>query len=211
MADNKGAKHSEESKLNKLKHFFGIRASKAGTLNVGNARPQPQEFTLTRELLKDLSQGTPANHRLKTIRELSEVIQCKRLEENAVEVIWLTVQDLLDPKVATDDRHLALRFLQNLVRGQYQQLGMMRAQFFRVIKSHDLIEDLPQRLELFQALTSDGKDLLLFEEETGPFLLDWMKIALASPCVAPFLSLVINVIKFNAVYLDEDIVKGLIL
>lgn len=45
----------------------------------------------------------------------------------------------------------------------------------------------------------------------GPFLLDWMKTIVSSSCITKFLPLVINVIKFNAAYLDEDVLSGLVL
>lgn len=101
------------------------------------------------------------------IRKISLLLGCS-LVQNAVEVLWLTIQDLLGPRVTCwDDRLLAFRFLQNLIKGQYDQLGIMRAHFFRIIRQNELSEDLPHRLEIFHALTSEGKDLLYFEEETG--------------------------------------------
>ena len=45
----------------------------------------------------------------------------------------------------------------------------------------------------------------------GDFLLAWMKDIISSPKIAEFLSLLVNVIKFNAAYLDEDIVAALVL
>lgn len=41
----------------------------------------------------------------------------------------------------------------------------MRAHFFRVIKMHEIPDDLVPRFELLQALTDNGKDARYFEEE----------------------------------------------
>lgn len=68
------------------------------------------------------------------------------------------------------------------------------------------------RLELLQTLTEHGKDISYLEERMGPFLLEWMPIVTAGDGKrgAEFLSLLVNVIKFNSAYIDEDIVSGLV-
>ena len=68
------------------------------------------------------------------------------------------------------------------------------------------------RLELLQSLTENGKDILHLEERMGPFLLDWMPIVTAGDGKrgAEFLSLLVNVIKFNSAYIDEDIISGFV-
>lgn len=68
------------------------------------------------------------------------------------------------------------------------------------------------RLELLQTLTEHGKDILHLEERMGPFLLEWMPTVTAGDGKrgAEFLSLLVNVIKFNSAYIDEDIVSGLV-
>jgi tuberous sclerosis protein 2 len=68
------------------------------------------------------------------------------------------------------------------------------------------------RLELLQTLTENGKDILYLEERMGPFLLEWMPTVTAGDGKrgAEFLSLLVNVIKFNSAYIDEDIISGLV-
>lgn len=68
------------------------------------------------------------------------------------------------------------------------------------------------RLELLQTLTEHGKDILHLEERMGPFLLEWMPIVIAGDEKrgTEFLSLLVNVIKFNSAYIDEDIISGLV-
>ena len=48
----------------------------------------------------------------------SHYFTSKKSFQNAVEVLWSAIQDLLQPKVSTDDRHLAFKFIQCLIRGQ---------------------------------------------------------------------------------------------
>lgn len=66
------------------------------------------------------------------------------------------------------------------------------------------------RFELLQSLTENGKDILYFEEEVGPFLLHWMPAVTAVARTKEFLSMLVNVIKFNAAYVDEDVISGLV-
>ena len=66
------------------------------------------------------------------------------------------------------------------------------------------------RFELLQSLTENGKDILYFEEEVGPFLLYWMPAVTGVARTKEFLSMLVNVIKFNAAYIDEDVIAGLV-
>ena len=63
----------------------------------------------------------------------------------AVQAIWKAVRDLLQPRHAVDVRHVVFRLTQAMVAGQYSELGVMRAHFFKVIQSHQLEEDAQQR------------------------------------------------------------------
>jgi hypothetical protein len=66
------------------------------------------------------------------------------------------------------------------------------------------------RFELLQSLTKNGKDILYFEEEVGPFLLHWMAAVIGVARTKEFLSMLVNVIKFNTAYVDEDVISGLV-
>jgi len=63
---------------------------------------------------------------------------------------------------------------------------------------------------VLQALTVEGKDLEYIEDEIGVFLIESMKDVMSSERIPDFLRLVVNVVKFNAAYLDEDIVAGIV-
>ncbi len=52
-----------------------------------------------------------------------------------MEVLWTAIQDLLQPKVATDDRHLAFTFLQCLIMGQVTNF-LTKISFINIFKSN---------------------------------------------------------------------------
>lgn len=67
----------------------------------------------------------------------------------AVQAIWKAVRDLLQPQQPSDVRQAVLRFTRSLVAGQYSELGVMRAHFFKVIQTHRIEEDAQQRSVVF--------------------------------------------------------------
>lgn len=68
----------------------------------------------------------------------------------AVQAIWKAVRDLLQPQQPSDVRQAVLRFTRSLVAGQYSELGVMRAHFFKVIQTHRMEEDAQQRSVMFR-------------------------------------------------------------
>lgn len=46
--------------------------------------------------------------------------------------------------------------------------------------------------------------------QIGPFLLEWLPEIEAPSFLVEFLQLIMNVVKFNATYLDEHIVHGIV-
>ncbi|XP_032669228.1 tuberin [Odontomachus brunneus] len=188
----------------KLKQFFRI--------NKGNYKNR-EDVTLTHDIERDISPDSPVHHRTKAIKELCDAVLNQQWEDRAAERLWNLVQDLLGKDVPREHRHLTLNFLRCLVQGQYSKLSsLMRVKFFMVVKEYDVPEDIGPRLELLQTLTEHGKDILHLEERMGPFLLEWMPTVTAGDGKrgAEFLSLLVNVIKFNSAYIDEDIVSGLV-
>lgn len=53
------------------------------------------------------------------------------------------------------------------VFSQGDRLGVLRALFFRIIKDYPSSEDLHERLEVFKALTDNGRHIAYLEEELG--------------------------------------------
>lgn len=50
-----------------------------------------------------------------------------------------------------------------------ERLGILRAHFFKVIKDYPSNEDLHERLEVFKALTENGRYITYLEEELGEY------------------------------------------
>lgn len=46
--------------------------------------------------------------------------------------------------------------------------------------------------------------------QIGPFALEWLPTIQSPTLLVDFLQLIINVVKFNATYLDENIVHGIV-
>ncbi|XP_063917194.1 tuberin isoform X2 [Zophobas morio] len=184
----------------KLKSMF--RTKKDPIVNV-----QPnREFILTNEILHDLGKDSSTNTRVKTMKELTAHLS--RLETNGVEKLWSCIQDMFLREYPNDVRHATFTFLQTIIKSQFDRIYVMRAQFFRFIKHHDNPQDIAPRVDLLAALTNDGKEVEHFEEEIGPFLLNWFSDVSRVGKLNEFLKILDNVIKFNSPHLDEYTMTG---
>ncbi|CAG5135505.1 unnamed protein product, partial [Candidula unifasciata] len=148
----------------KMHRLFGFGKSSA-PLAVPKAATR--EVVFTPEILKEIGPESPANNRIRTIRELCEIVKHRHLENNAIEALWSQISDLLQPHVIQENRQLALHFLHCLLQGQLSNMTIVRGHFFRVIQSLTDPADIHHRLELFKTLSECGKNLLYFEDETG--------------------------------------------
>ncbi|XP_063445540.1 tuberin-like isoform X1 [Mytilus trossulus] len=202
------SKKNEDNLKDKIKNLLGFSKEKDKPITF--QKSQTKEIVFTPERLREIGPESPANNRLRTIRELSEVVLNKRLEENAIEALWHSIKDLVQSTSPSESRIVALHFLKCLLEGQYQYLGILRGFFFHVIECLTVPSDTAYRLDLLLILSEHGRNLHEFEEDAGPFLLQWMPQVRSSGKIKQYLELIVNVIKFNAAYLDEPVLSGIV-
>ncbi|XP_053531955.1 tuberin isoform X2 [Ictalurus punctatus] len=189
---------SKESLKDKLKGVFGLTPR----ISAKQTESKPSEFIITHDILKELAPECGLSNRIRVINNVCDLARSKKFEENAVEALWKAVEDMMQPEQPSEARHAVLLLLRAIVQGQGERLGPLRAYFFRIIRDyHPCNEDLPERLGVFKALTENGKDVTYLEDEIARFVVVWMDTDLT----ADFLHVLVNLVKFNSCYLDQNV------
>jgi tuberous sclerosis protein 2 len=171
----------------------------------------PDDVVIGTETVKELNSDNPLQFRLNKLKEITAAVARQRLEEHAVEAIWVAIQDLVQPTHSLEVREIVLTFLKSLILGQYDHLQLLRDHFFRVVATHNIEEDFGCRLDILLGLTCNGRNVTCFEEEIGSLLLNWMPVMATHDRLSDFLNLLVNIIHYNSTYLDDDVISGLIL
>ncbi|XP_022530234.2 tuberin isoform X3 [Astyanax mexicanus] len=190
---------SKESLKDKLKGVFGLGPSR---LPSKQTESKPSEFIITYDILKELAPECGLSNRIRVINHVCDLAKAKKFEEHAVEALWKAVEDMMQPEQPPEARHAVLLLLRAIVQGQGERLGPLRAYFFKIIWEYQPCnEDLPERLGVFKALTENGKDVTYLEDEIARFVVVWMDTGLT----ADFLQVLVNLVKFNSCYLDQNV------
>ncbi|KAM8878322.1 tuberin isoform 2-T2 [Spinachia spinachia] len=190
---------SKESLKDKVKGIFGLGPPRPPSKQ---SDTRPSEFIITTDIIKELQPDCGLSNRVRMMNHVCDLAKTKKFEENAVEAVWKAVEDMLTPEQPAEARHGVLQLLRAIIHGQGERLGPLRAYFFNVIRDYKPCnEDLSGRLEVFKALTENGKDITYLEEDIARFVLLWMDIGLTSD----FLHVLVNLVKFNSCYLDQHV------
>uniref|UniRef100_A0A3Q3LGQ6 TSC complex subunit 2 n=1 Tax=Labrus bergylta TaxID=56723 RepID=A0A3Q3LGQ6_9LABR len=190
---------SKESLRDKVKGIFGLGPPRPPTKQ---SDTRLSEFIITTEIIKELQPDCGLGNRVRTMNHVCDLAKTKKFEEHAVETVWKAVEDMLTLEQPPEARHAVLQLLRAIIQGQGERLGPLRAYFFKVIRDYQPCnEDLSDRLEVFKALTENGKDITYLEEDIARFVLLWMDIGLTSD----FLHVLVNLVKFNSCYLDQNV------
>ncbi|TWW59571.1 Tuberin Tuberous sclerosis 2 protein -like protein [Takifugu flavidus] len=154
---------SKESLRDKVKGIFGL-----GTPRPPNKQSDSRssEFIITSDIIKELHPDCGLSNRVRMLNQVCDLAKTKKFEEHAVEAVWKSVEDMLSPEQPPEARHAVLQLLRAVIQGQGEWLGPLRAYFFKVIRDYQPCnEDLSDRLEVFKALTENGKDITYLEED----------------------------------------------
>uniref|UniRef100_A0AAR2K774 Tuberin n=1 Tax=Pygocentrus nattereri TaxID=42514 RepID=A0AAR2K774_PYGNA len=189
---------SKESLKERLKGVFGLGQPR---LPSKQTESKPSEFIITYDILKELAPECGLSNRIRVINHVCDLAKSKKFEEHAVEALWKAVEDMMQPEQPPEARHAVLLLLRAIIQGQGERLGPLRAYFFKIIWDYQPCnEDLPERLGVFKALTENGKDVTYLEDEIARFVVVWMDTGLT----ADFLQVLVNLVKFNSCYLDQN-------
>ncbi|CAG2101678.1 unnamed protein product [Medioppia subpectinata] len=187
-------------------------SSGSGGHDMRHIHEEQIEYQLTNEQKFGLCRKANIADRMKTIRDLEEEVRYKRLVDYAVKCIINETMDLLDDNQPPDVRHTVWKFYKHLVAGQYDKLKELRPLLWDLVANKDKgDEDIPLRMDVLIAMTNNGKNHESFETKIGRFVIQCFDKMTANPKTsAEFLTFIVNLIKFNSVYLDQKIMADII-
>uniref|UniRef100_A0A1X7VTP7 Rap-GAP domain-containing protein n=1 Tax=Amphimedon queenslandica TaxID=400682 RepID=A0A1X7VTP7_AMPQE len=205
MQEGQGQGSSLRQRIGSLLQNLGGRGTSSRIEET--SKPEQVSF-LTEDILRELGPETPLLIRIRAIKDFSEIVATKRLEHYGVQAAWLLVKDLLEAENQLEVRHTVLGFLQCLVAGQCEELGILRAHFFRVIQLHNVEEDFELCFDVIRTLTDSGKNIEYIEQEIGLFMSASLSTAVRHNRSIECLTFLVNLIKCNSTYVEEeDLVK----
>ncbi|GJJ78702.1 tuberous sclerosis 2 [Entomortierella parvispora] len=173
------------SKLNSFFKFKTKETTLHETLRLDSARPS--DPIDANEIVQQLLPGSNSlQSRLRTLDELSGIVQKYPFQH--ISELWVAVQDLLEAGVPHNARKAAWTFMTACIRGQFEDLGMLRAIFYQTINNHEIWEDFDDKLQALQELTKDGRDVYGFEKNIVRLLAHWIASSFDQAKVAQHMS-----------------------
>ncbi|KAF9129617.1 Tuberous sclerosis 2-like protein [Mortierella sp. 14UC] len=174
----------------KLNSFFKFRISSKEatlheTLRLNSAKPS--DPIDANEIVQQLVPGANSlQSRLRTLEELNGIIL--NYPFHHISELWIAVEDLLEAGVPHNARKAAWSFMIACIRGQFEDLGMLRAVFYQVINNHEIWEDFDDKLHALKELTNDGRDVYGFEKNIVRLLAHWIASSFEQAKVAQHMS-----------------------
>eukprot|EP01083_Nonionella_stella_P225813 802506_1 len=161
---------------------------------------------LVSKLIRRMSEGTDSSYvlsgdRLKLISKFTLLVQRYRIP--FVGLIWGAVRDLVEDVMPDAARKIGYEMMHAAVQGQFETLGMLRFELLRVIQTCQ--KNLRERQLALVYLTKNGRNITPFANEAGKMLVMWLK----NDPPKEILELVINFVKHNFSWLDEEVIIGL--
>lgn len=169
-----------------------------------------------RPILPLLDASQPLTSRCKHLVAFSEI--CKSYKLTHLENVFFTVQDVLDPTMPREARHVVFDFMLACIVGQYTDLGMARVTFYSSLRNYNNWEDFSDMYKVLSALCKGGRDISGFEKNICKLLIHWLDIAIVQqrpsdqpiPYLCDILELLTLVAKFNFALFEEDEVTKMI-
>ncbi len=140
---------------------YDFRGSKAASQSLPI---RDEELVLTADLVEELSaDGDDPQRRLSLLRDLTPAVERRRLQQDhGVELLIVKTEDLAG-SADGDARRCLLNFYRALIAGQFNSIDVMRAKFFRIVESHQhLEEDFAHVFGVLDALTCEADIWPLF-------------------------------------------------
>lgn len=204
----------------RLKNLLHIQKESSENEHSGGAKGSRGSILLTPTILRSIGPESELLIRLKNLHEFQNVITVKRLEDGAVETLWLHIQDLITLDHNDDglSRRVCLEFVTVLCKSQYCKLNLCRHAFFKVLQNCSKNDDLQINFQLLQALTNDGKCVDDFEEDLGDLITVYIErigVTLNQTSnyretTKTFLDILKTLLKLHAVFFSEEHLKCII-
>ncbi|KAF9584383.1 Tuberous sclerosis 2-like protein [Lunasporangiospora selenospora] len=148
---------------------------------------QPSDPIDANEIVQQLLPGgNSLQSRLRALEELCGIVLNYPFQH--ISELWVAVKDLLEAGVPHNARKAAWSFMIACIRGQFEDLGMLRAIFYQAINDHDIWEDFSDKLQALTELTNNGRDIYGFEKNIVRLLAHWIASSFEQAKVAQHVS-----------------------